>query len=823
MFEMFTDRARRVIVYAKEEAEKLMRPEIDTEHLLLGLLREKTGAAAEIFAKHDIKPSQVAMDIHAENDQGNMFIFKGSLPFSAAAQKVLSYAVEESRSFEHKYVNTEHLLLGLVREKRGKASSILSRLGLDIASLREDVAAVSSNFRQATDGQSETPTLDEFARDLTAMAKQGKLDRIVGRNVEIERLVQILSRRQKNNAILLGEAGVGKTAIVEGLATRMLEEGMPDFLRKKRLVSLEVGSLVAGTKYRGQFEERMKNLLKEIENEKNIIVFIDEIHTIVGAGAAEGSIDAANMLKPALARGRIQCIGATTLSEYRKQIEKDGALERRFQTILVRQPDEQQTVSIIKGVKKYYENFHKVFIPDNVAEEAVFLSDRYITDKYQPDKSIDIIDEACAKRKLSRTALPENIKKIQDKLFSVRAKREKFMNENTEEQTESFAHDIGGGSKLGQYNQIEKYTRELNNLGELYQTKVADWNEEVNSNWPALTVEDVSEVVSMVTGIPTQKLKLEDRARVASIDKDMKKFLIGQDEAIDNLSKAIKRNFAGLSNPARPMGSFIFLGPTGVGKTEAAKRLAELVFGTSEALIRIDMSEFMEKFNVSRLVGAPPGYVGYEEGGKLTEQVRRRPYSVVLFDEVEKAHPEVMNILLQILDEGFITDSLGHKVNFKNTIVILTSNIGTKRGADDKILGFGGVTNGIGRPIDHVTFKSAAERELKERFAPEFLNRLDNVIYFKPLGIKELEIIIDLQVEEINKRMEKIGKKIHIDKATKDFLLSGNYPFMYGARPIKRLLQSHIEDRLSDILITDKWPNRRKFKTTVINNEVVIK
>lgn len=810
MYEMFTDSARKVIVYAKQEAEKLMRSEIDTEHILLGLLYENKGAAAEIFAKHNIKPAQITQDIRFETDNGNMFIFKGSLPFSAAAQKVLGYAVEEAQIFEHKYVNTEHLLLGLVREKRGKAAAILSRLGLDIASLREDVTALSSSFRQVHEGQSDTPTLDEFASDLTAMAKQGKLDKIVGRTAEINRLVQILSRRQKNNAILLGEAGVGKTAIVEGLASRMLEDDMPEFLRKKRLVSLEVGSLVAGTKYRGQFEERMKNLLKEIENEKNIIVFIDEIHTIVGAGAAEGSIDAANMLKPALARGRIQCIGATTLSEYRKQIEKDGALERRFQTIIVRQPDEAQAMSIVKGVKKYYENFHKVFIPDEVAEEAVILTNRYITDKYQPDKSIDLIDEACAKRKLSRRAVPESIKKIQDKLVSVRAKKEKFIAENASDKLVSIGTEI------------EKFTKDLNKLGELYRTKVAVWNEEVDTDWPFLTVDDISEVVSLMTGIPVQKLKTEDKARVASIDKDMKKYLIGQDEAINNLAKAIKRSFAGLSNPSRPMGSFIFLGPTGVGKTEAAKRLAELVFGTSEALIRIDMSEFMEKFNVSRLVGAPPGYVGYEEGGKLTEQVRRRPYSVVLFDEVEKAHPEVMNILLQIMDEGFITDSLGHKVDFKNTIIILTSNIGTKKGIDDKILGFGGI-GGAGHPIDHVKFKSAAERELKERFAPEFLNRLDNIIYFKPLGISELETIIDLQVDEINKRLEKVGKKISIDESTKKFLLSNNYPFVYGARPIKRLLQNHIEDRLSDILITDKWPKRRKLRTSVVNNEVVIK
>ncbi len=803
MFEMFTDSARRVIVFAKEEAEKLMQPYIDTEHILLGLLREKRGVTAEIFNQRKINTLSVMKDMRMSAEQGNIFMFKGSLPFSPTAKKALDYAVEESRSFGHKYVNTEHLLLGLTREKRGKAAAMLSRLGFDITSLREDVRALASSYSSGGEPAGTTPTLDEFGRDLTALAKQGKLDPVIGRSTEINRLVQILSRRQKNNAVLLGEPGVGKTAIVEGLASRMLEEDIPDFLRKKRLISLEIGALVAGTKYRGQFEERMKNLLKEIEAEKNIVIFIDEIHTIVGAGAAEGSIDAANMLKPALARGGLQCIGATTLSEYRKQFEKDGALERRFQTILVGEPSQLQTVNILKGIRKYYENFHRVFVPDKVIEETVFLSDRYITDKRQPDKSIDVIDEACAKKKLVRAEVPEDIRKLKTRLGSIRREREKYL-------------------PLNEYDKIEKYTRELDRVGELYQTKVASWEEELDTNWPAITAEDVADVVSVMTGIPSNRLNSDDKKRVASIDRDLKEFVIGQDEAIDSVAKAIKRSFAGLSNPHRPIGSFIFLGPTGVGKTEVARRLAQMVFGTEEALIRIDMSEFMEKFNVSRLVGAPPGYVGYEEGGKLTEQVRRRPYSVVLFDEVEKAHPEVMNILLQILDEGFITDSLGHKVNFKNTVIILTSNIGTKEGTSEKSLGFGGKGRG-GVHLDYGRFRSAAEKELKNHFPPEFLNRLDNIVYFRPLGEEELSVIMDLQIREINKRLEKIGKRVVIDEKTKRFLLSGDYPFRYGARPIKRILQNHIEDKLADILINDKMLRRKTFKTAVVDDEVVIR
>lgn len=802
MFEMFTDSARRIIVFAKEEAEKLIQPYIDTEHILIGLFREKRGIAAEIFNRHKINTLNIIKDIRMSNEPGNIFMFKGSLPFSTMAKKALDYAVEEAKLLNHKYVNSEHILLGLLKERRGVAANMLNRLGLDIETVKDDIKKLSSNYDTDRD-TTKTPTLDEFGRDLTSLAKKGKLDPVIGRSTEINRLVQILSRRQKNNAVLLGEPGVGKTAIVEGLASRMLEDDVPEFLKKKRLVSLELGALVAGTKYRGQFEERLKNLLREIESEKNIVIFIDEIHTIVGAGAAEGSIDAANMLKPALARGGLQCIGATTLSEYRKHFEKDGALERRFQKIIVNQPTEAQTIEILKGIRKYYENYHKVFITDKVIEEAVFLSDRYITDKFQPDKSIDVIDEACAKKKLTKSILPLDIRKLKSKIDTIRKSREESLS-------------------LNLYDNVEEYTKELDKTNKLYKNKVDLWQKDINSNWPTVEKSDIEDVVSIMTGIPTGKLKTDDKERVASIDKNLKSYVIGQNEAIDVVSKAIKRSFAGISNPNRPLGSFIFLGPTGVGKTEVAKRLAQIVFGSEEALIRIDMSEFMEKFNVSRLVGAPPGYVGYEEGGKLTEQVRRRPYSVVLFDEVEKAHPEVMNVLLQILDEGFVTDSLGHKVNFKNTIIILTSNIGTKEGTNEKILGFGNLKSN-NKEIDYNLFRSAAEKELKNHFPPEFLNRLDNIVFFRPLNKDELSLIMDIQVAEINKRLEKIGKEVIIDKVTKDFLLSNDYPYRYGARPIKRILQNHIEDKLADILITDKMVKRKKFKTAVVGDEVVIK
>ena len=801
MFDNLSNRAMQVLAHAKEEADKLAQPVIDTEHILLGLFIEKTGIAATIFMKRNINISSIVMKIRRSSDMSDIFALKGNLNYSPLVTKVLEYAAEEANTFGKEIVDTEHLLLGLVRETEGKASAILSRIGFDVESLRNDIKIYYKKGSSDKEN-SETPVLDEFGRDLTAVARDGKLDPVVGRQDEIIRLLQILGRRQKNNAVLIGEPGIGKTAIVEGLAKRMLDEDIPVFLRDKRIVSLEMGALVAGTKYRGQFEERMKKLLKEIETAKNIVLFIDEIHTLVGAGAAEGSIDAASMLKPALARGGVQCIGATTLAEYRKHFEKDGALVRRFQTIIVQPPTEKQTVAIIKGIKKYYEEYHKVLIPDEVAEEVVSLTDRYITDKFQPDKSIDVIDEACSKRKINKNMLPKNLEKLKHRINSASSEREKYIPYN-------------------EYDKIEQFTKEINKLDALYKAKINSWNKDINETYQSLTSDDVAEVVSIMTGIPAKKLQSDDKARVAGIASEIKKYVIGQDEAVDSVAKSIKRSFAGITNPDKPLGSFIFLGPTGVGKTEVAKRLAEIVFGSRDALIRIDMSEYMEKFNVSRLVGAPPGYVGYEEGGKLTEQVRRRPYSVVLFDEVEKAHPDVMNILLQILDEGFVTDSLGHKVNFKNTIIILTSNIGTKEGTDDKSLGFGGMKNA--GTLDHSRFKSAAEKELKMRFAPEFLNRLDNIIYFKPLGLEELKVIFDIQLAEINKRLAPSGKKISISDDVKEYLLTNNYPYMYGARPVKRILQSHIEDKLADILINDTSPKRKVFKAVVKNNEVLIK
>ena len=801
MFDNLSNRAMQVLAHAKEEADKLAQPVIDTEHILLGLFIEKTGIAATIFMKRNINISSIVMKIRRSSDMSDIFALKGNLNYSPLVTKVLEYAAEEANTFGKEIVDTEHLLLGLVRETEGKASAILSRIGFDVESLRNDIKIYYKKGSSDKEN-SETPVLDEFGRDLTALARDGKLDPVVGRQDEIIRLLQILGRRQKNNAVLIGEPGIGKTAIVEGLAKRMLDEDIPVFLRDKRIVSLEMGALVAGTKYRGQFEERMKKLLKEIETAKNIVLFIDEIHTLVGAGAAEGSIDAASMLKPALARGGVQCIGATTLAEYRKHFEKDGALVRRFQTIIVQPPTEKQTVAIIKGIKKYYEEYHKVLIPDEVAEEVVSLTDRYITDKFQPDKSIDVIDEACSKRKINKNMLPKNLEKLKHRINSASSEREKYIPYN-------------------EYDKLEQFTKEINKLDALYKAKINSWNKDINETYQSLTSDDVAEVVSIMTGIPAKKLQSDDKARVAGIASEIKKYVIGQDEAVDSVAKSIKRSFAGITNPDKPLGSFIFLGPTGVGKTEVAKRLAEIVFGSRDALIRIDMSEYMEKFNVSRLVGAPPGYVGYEEGGKLTEQVRRRPYSVVLFDEVEKAHPDVMNILLQILDEGFVTDSLGHKVNFKNTIIILTSNIGTKEGTDDKSLGFGGMKNA--GTLDHSRFKSAAEKELKMRFAPEFLNRLDNIIYFKPLGLEELKVIFDIQLAEINKRLAPSGKKISISDDVKEYLLTNNYPYMYGARPVKRILQSHIEDKLADILINDTSPKRKVFKAVVKNNEVLIK
>lgn len=801
MFEMFTDKARRIILYSREEAEKMMQPYIDTEHILVGVLKEKTGLAFEVFNKRGINIPLLIRDIKNLSDHGRNLMIKGSLPFGPLAKKSLEYAMEEARLLDHKYINPEHILLGLLKEPRGKASNILKKLGFELNALRDEIRLLSRNMKKKASVA--TPTLEEFGRDLTELARQEKLDRVIGRDAEINRLIQTLSRRLKNNAVLIGEPGVGKTAIVEGLALKMVSDDIPELLKNKKLISLDLGVLVAGTKYRGQFEERLKNILKEIETVKNVIVFIDEIHTIVGAGAAEGSIDASNMLKPALARGTFQCIGATTLGEYRKHFEKDGALERRFQKIIVDQPSESETVDILMGLKRYYEDFHRVLIPDDVIKETAYLTERYITDKYQPDKSIDVIDEACSKLKLQYNTLPVDIVGLSRTIESLKVERNSFT-----------AVDDSGD--------MEHFSSEIDRLGELHQLKIGEWKKQIDDEWPSLSIAEITEVVSTTTGIPVQKLSEEDRERVSNIDKELQKYIIGQTEPVDQIAKAIKRSFAGLSNPDRPLGSFIFLGPTGVGKTELAKRIAEKVFGSPDALIRIDMSEYMEKFNVSKLVGAPPGYVGYEEGGTLTERVRLKPYSVVLFDEVEKAHPEVLNILLQVLDDGFITDNLSHKVNFKNTIIILTSNLGTKTSLTTKSLGFQSEGR-ITEKIDYIAFKSNAMKELNDTFSPEFLNRVDHSIVFKPLEKEDLFQIIDLQMAEINKRLIQLNKKLIINDDVKAFLLEQDYNYLYGARPIKRLLQKWIEDPLSDKFLEGKFAKRKNIKVLRSDDKLIFR
>jgi ATP-dependent Clp protease ATP-binding subunit ClpC len=801
MFELFTDRARRVILFAREASERLMQSSIDTEHILMGLLRERSGIAAEIFTKRGIDVTMLMNDVKSVSEKGHNLMIKGSLPFSPAGKNVLDYAVDEAKILNTKYVNTEHILLGLLKEKKGKASMLLSKLGFELLPLRDEIAGLIRTYSKKQ-GQAATPTIDEFGRDMTAQARDGKLDPVIGREKEIERLIQILGRRIKNNAVIIGEPGVGKTAIVEGLALRMVSDDIPDFLRNKRLISLELGNVVAGTKYRGQFEERMKNLIKEIETDGNVIIFIDEIHTMVGAGAAEGSIDASNMLKPALARGVFQCIGATTLNEFRKNFEKDGALNRRFQTIPVEQPSVPATVEILSGIKRYYEDFHKVLIGHEVLEEIARLTDRYITDKFQPDKSIDVLDEACSRLKLAVRQIPEPLLKLKGKLAEAKTVRDTKL-------------------KASDYDDIQKFSKDVERISKKVFEAEKEWEKQLDDNWPTLHVDHISEVVAHMTGIPVQKLQQDDMARISLIDKEIKKHVVGQDEAVNALAKAVKRSFAGLSNPNRPLGSFIFMGPTGVGKTEVAKKLAEIVFGSESALVRIDMSEYMERFNASKLIGAPPGYVGYEEGGKLTELVRRKPYSVVLFDEIEKAHPEVLNVLLQILDDGHISDSLGHKVNFKNTIVIMTSNLGTKLSLNKKSLGF--ETAERLNTIDYGTFSTNANRELKDHFPPEFINRVDNVIVFKPLGKEELFKIIDLQVHELNRRLADIGKSIEIDDEVKEYILSSDYDFAYGARPIRRMLQSLIEDPLSELLLNSKFGRRKNLKAKLSEAEIVFK
>lgn len=799
MFDLFTDRTRRAILYSRDEAEKLANATIDTEHILLGILREKTGHITTLFDLFNVDINTMIQDIKQNCSRADSFFLKGSMPFSANAKRAMEYALEEAKMLGDKFVQPEHILLGLLREKRGKASNILTKYGFDLFTLREELQKLKT---QTNKTKTNTPNIDHFCKDLTKLAFENKLDPVIERDKEIERLIEILCRRTKNNAILIGEPGTGKTAIVEGLALKIANAEVPLSLRNKRIISMDFGSIVAGTKYRGQFEERMQSILKEVEESKNILIFIDEIHTMVGAGDSEGGVDASNILKPYLSKGLFQCIGATTIKEYRRYIEKDTALERRFQTIMVEPPDAEQTKNILKGLKNRYEQYHRVFIPDEVIEKIVELSDRYITDRHQPDKSIDVLDEASSRVRLRNEQFPTELKNLKEKLNTLLLKKKLYI------QSENY---------LG----AEKIANEVESLGELYRKRYSDWIENTKNSYTQLTESDILDVVSKISRVSIANITSSEIQKAKELKEKLESKIIGQNEAIELVTIAIKKGVAGLHNGKRPISSFMFLGPTGVGKTELAKQLAINFFGREDFLIRIDMSEFMEKHTVSKLLGSPPGYVGYEDGGKLTELIRRKPHSVVLFDEVEKADPEVLNILLQIMDDGFLTDSYGRRCSFKNAIVIMTSNLGTRSFFNRKSLGFSDkVEDNL---IDYETFSQYAHKEIKEFFRPEFLNRIDNIVVFKPLGKNELVKIIDKYINEINELLSKNGKYLYVSEDVKNFILSQDYDYSYGARPLRRLVTTYIENPLSELLLEDKFSKRKKISAVMKGGKVVFK
>ncbi len=799
MFEKFTERGRKVIVYAREEAERLQNDYLGTEHLLLGTLREEDGIPVAVLRKMGIDIDQIRMEVERNlPSSGNTLTF-GDIPFTPRAKKVLEYAVEEARLLGHNYIGSEHLLLGLIREEEGIGGKILRSFGVNLLGSRQLVINyLRRAATQVTAKKSPTPALDEFSRDLTQLAKSGKLDPVIGREKEIDRVLQILSRRTKNNPVIIGEPGIGKTAIVEGLAQRIVNADVPENMLNRRVVSLDLGALIAGTKYRGQFEERLKIVMKEIVQADNVILFIDELHTLVGAGAAEGSIDASSMLKPALARGEIQCIGATTLDEFRKHIEKDGALKRRFQPIQVQPPGVDETMNIIKGLRTKYEAHHKIKITDDAIVAAVRLSDRYITDRFMPDKAIDVIDEAGAKAKLNRYTCPAEIKTIEKKLKKLEQEKNLF-------------------SRIKDYVRVESIHEEEDRLRETLDGIHRDWKDTQEKNIPVIGEEDVATVVSHITGIPLSRLEEKEISRLLRMEEELHRRIVGQDEAIEAVSRAIRRSRVGLKTRKQPIGSFIFLGPTGVGKTELARSLAVFLFDTEDALIRVDMSEYMEKFSSSRLVGSPPGYVGYDDGGQLTEKIRRRPYSVVLFDEIEKAHPDIFNMLLQVLDDGFMTDSYGRKVDFRNTIIIMTSNLGARMIDKDTPLGFQKESskNQYGRMKENVI------SELKKSFNPEFLNRIDDVVVFHPLSREHLIKIVDLLVGELNAQTAADrGVQLEVSLDVKEWLIQENYQPTYGARPMRRAIQKFIADPLSEAILRGRFKDAIKVLVTLKNGIV---
>ncbi len=803
MFGKFTERAQQVLVLAQEEAKRLSHNFIGTEHLLLGLVREGSGVASRALQNMGVDLNKVRQEVERIIPKGDKFTAAG-ISYTPRAKRVVELAIEEGQNLGHNYIGTEHILLGLLKEGEGIAAQVLTNLGIDLKRARKEViqllGGAEAAGRQSGEIKSgaQTPTLDTFGRDLTKLSREGKLDPVIGREKEIERVIQILSRRTKNNPCLIGEPGVGKTAIAEGLAQLIVEGNVPEILRGKRVVTIELAAVVAGTKYRGEFEERLRKLMMELRQAGDVIIFIDELHTVIGAGAAEGAIDASNILKPALSRGELQCVGATTLDEYRKHIEKDPALERRFQPIVVGEPTKEESLAILKGLRDRYEAHHKVKISDSALEAAVNLSDRYITDRFLPDKAIDLIDEAASRVRIRNYTAPPDLKEMEEKLEVLRSEKEAAVRNQEFEKA----------AKLR--DQEHKSKEELDELKKEWEQKIG------TSDQSVVNEEDVSYIVASWTGIPVKRLVEGESERLLKLEDILHRRVIGQDEAVEAVARAIRRARAGLKDPKRPVGSFIFLGPTGVGKTELARALAEALFGDERAIIKMDMSEYMEKHTTARLIGAPPGYVGYEEGGQLTEKVRRKPYSVVLFDEMEKAHPDVFNILLQILEDGHLTDGKGRTVDFRNTIVILTSNVGAtflRRQA----LGFGAGDEEGG----YEKMKERILDELKRVFRPEFLNRLDETIVFHALSERHITEIVDIMIAELNRKVDDYNLQVEVSEQAKQKLIQEGFDPMFGARPLRRVIQKRLEDGLSEGMLQRKISPGDKVRVDVDKDQFI--
>src|SRR3989339_576606 len=808
MFNRFTERARKVIILAKEEARRFNHDYIGTEHILLGLIREGEGVAAAVLEKMGVDLQTIRLEVEKVVQPGPTTQILGDIPFTPRAKKALELAAEEARSLGHNYIGTEHILLGIIREGESVASQVLLNLGLDLERVKNEIMSVlgaaTPGFSQqqqqqaAPHGKTKTPALDAFGRDITHAAREGKLDPVVDRKAEIQRIIQILSRRTKNNPVLLGEAGVGKTAIVEGLAQLIVNENVPEVLRNKRLIILDLALMVAGTKYRGQFEERIKAVMEEIKRSQDVIIFIDELHTLVGAGAAEGAIDASNILKPSLSRGEIQCIGATTMDEYRKYIEKDAALERRFQTIMVEPPNAPQTVEILKGLRDRYEAHHKVKFLDEALEAAAKLSERYISGRFLPDKAIDLIDESGSRARLDVLVIPPDIKEFEAKVEALKKEKEALIKSQDFEKAAAL-RDQERQARL----ELDKVNKE--------------WSQKKDQMRPQISAETIAKIISQWTGIPLFRLEEKEGEKLLKIEENLHKRVVGQEEAISAIANATRRSRAGIKDPRRPIGSFIFLGPTGVGKTLLARALAEFMFGDEESLIQIDMSEYMEKHNLSRLIGAPPGYVGYEEGGQLTEKVRRRPYSVILLDEIEKAHPDVFNLLLQVFEDGRLTDSFGRRIDFRNTVVIMTSNVGAELIRKQGSLGFKSQK-------EELTYQEMKEKllgEVKHAFKPEFLNRIDDIIVFRPLVKEDLHRIVDIELGYLAQRLAEQKINLELTPAAKDFLIEKGFDPVFGARPLKRIIQRFVEDPLAQEIITKRFSEGSNVRVDKKNDALV--